>query len=93
MEFDCRTCGACCLGFPVFECAEEYFKKYDVLFQLRGLVWKQKDNKYYCMTQPCRHLQFKEGVYSCLIQDSKPEVCKIAKPGDETCLDARKFKL
>jgi hypothetical protein len=91
-NYDCRTCGACCLGFPLFDCSEDYYKKYGILYELRGLYFLQKENTYHCMTESCKYLTYKNGSYTCDIQEDKPEVCRKAKPGDKICLEARKFK-
>lgn len=91
-KYDCRTCGACCMGCKVFECNTDYYKKYGILFEMRELYFMKREGKIYCMSQPCKHLDYKEGIYSCLIEDTKPDVCKQAKPGEKICLEARKFK-
>jgi hypothetical protein len=91
-EYDCRTCAACCKGFQLFVCSNEYYKKYGVLYEMRGLSFIKKDGKYQCMTEPCRNLKINDGLHSCLIQATKPRACVDFKPGSKSCIEARRLK-
>lgn len=89
--FNCRTCGCCCMGFPLFACTEEAYKKYGKLYEYRGLTAVRRGPLYVFITEPCEHLEYKDGIYTCLIQDHKPELCVKDQPGGKTCLEARAF--
>ena len=91
MTFDCVACGACCLGLPMMEVAEDYYNKYKEMFEFRGLFGVQKSGKYYFMTQKCKHLIIDNYRYVCGIQDTKPAICKEFPQGSKECLEARAF--
>jgi len=90
-NFNCRTCGACCQGLPLFACNEEQYNRFGMLYEYRGLTAVRRGPYYVFITEPCRHLSYENGMYTCLIQDHKPLLCASDRPGGRTCHEARNF--
>lgn len=91
MTFDCRRCGACCSGNRKdwVGCTESAARR------LTGLVVHTPMSRH-MKTVPergayrCAALAGKIGLrVTCMVYDSRPDVCRYVEPGSPDCLAAR----
>ncbi len=96
-RYDCRKCGACCVGIDVLLTdaeAEHYesqpgLERLTVLYQPRaGLAarFMARDPQ----TDRCQALEGPLGDCRCGIYAQRPYLCRYLQPGDPQCLEARR---
>ncbi|NKJ97981.1 YkgJ family cysteine cluster protein [Rhizobium leguminosarum bv. viciae] len=90
IDFDCRSCGACCSyssTWPRFstetEAALDLLPAHFVAANEQGMR---------CDGARCSALVGRVGSEtSCQVYDLRPDVCRACVPGDGACLTAREF--
>ncbi|MBM85634.1 MAG: zinc/iron-chelating domain-containing protein [Rhodospirillaceae bacterium] len=88
-ELNCRYCGACCAfseNWPRFTLEDNA--------AIENIPWElvnEQETGMRCYKDRCAALEGKIGTLtSCSIHPNRPIVCRDCKPGEETCLIARR---
>ncbi len=86
----CQTCGACCAysaEWPRFTLEDEA-----AIARIPAALVDDAHGRMRCEGNRCAALNGEVGVATrCAIYADRPDVCRACEPGDDACLQARRF--
>ncbi|MGO4117490.1 YkgJ family cysteine cluster protein [Rhizobium ruizarguesonis] len=90
IDFDCRSCGACCSFSPTWPRFSTETEAALDLLPARFVAANEQGMR--CEGARCSALVGRVGSEtSCQVYDLRPDVCRACVPGDGACLTAREF--